>query len=422
MLNILSKADKWLWFSLAAISVFNFFTSSDLLVTIAVAIAIIYLLSCNQKKVLPFFIFISFYLYLFLNGENDLHRYIYLSFIIRSIFICGGKTLPKLLFISFIYIGFHIYSSIGVIPISIGLFTPFFSILCLYLACCIYEEKDRELCIYSYLYGYFSSIILGLLRPYCRLEEILSIDFVEDITTLRFAALSFDPNYFTILSVITLFILLFNYGTNFKNKILWLALVGITIAAAAMTFSKSFYISLAMFLLLTLLKAPKQIKKNLLYSVPILFILVIVFREHIENAIGIMETRFGNVDDVNGLTTGRDVIWELYLDEMIRYPDKAMLGFGFLDLERAAHNTYIEIIFKFGIVGLLTNILYIGYCVVRTKGNIALNILNCFFVLLFLSLLSMLNFYTFYQISICFFVIIVMIKDQKRQCTTDICY
>lgn len=414
MFGVLSKTDCIIWLLLAAISTLNFFTSSDWLVSISVVISVLYLLRCNSNKVLPFFIFISFYLYLFLNGENDLHRYIYLAFIVRSIIICGNKIIFKLFLISVLYIGIHIYSSINTIPITIGVFTPFFSILCLYLACCIYKENDKINCVYSYLYGYFTSIAFGILRPYCRLEQILSIDYVEGITTLRFAALSFDPNYFTILSVITLFILLFDYGVHFKNKLLWSVLVVITITSAAMTFSKSFYISLIAIILLMLLKAPNRIKKTAVYSLPLLFILLVVFWNDVENALGIMEARFGSADDINGLTTGRSEIWELYLYEMTSYPDKMLFGHGFLDLERAAHNTYIEVVFKFGLIGLLVNILYIGLCFKTIKGKGNFKLVNSFFALLFLSLLYMLNFYTFYQVAICFFMVIIMIKSTNN--------
>ena len=60
---------------------------------------------------------------------------------------------------------------------------------------------------------------------------------------------------------------------------------------------------------------------------------------------------------INSLTTGRTDIWIDYLDYFIRHPLKTLFGSGmcgFAEVHgRAAHSTYIEMLFHLGIVGSL---------------------------------------------------------------------
>ena len=74
----------------------------------------------------------------------------------------------------------------------------------------------------------------------------------------------------------------------------------------------------------------------------------------IEMLNNILERLF-SADDFNSLTTGRFNLWQSYIEYFSLHIDKLIFGGGLgaplLD-DKAAHNTYIELIYNYGIIGI----------------------------------------------------------------------
>lgn len=70
--------------------------------------------------------------------------------------------------------------------------------------------------------------------------------------------------------------------------------------------------------------------------------------------IDVVLTRFSYASDLDSFTTGRTELWKAYFDEIINDWKTLFLGKGFTNVKvngRASHNTIIQMIFQFGIIG-----------------------------------------------------------------------
>jgi hypothetical protein len=104
-------------------------------------------------------------------------------------------------------------------------------------------------------------------------------------------------------------------------------------------------------------------------------------------------------NDINSLTTGRNVLWLEYISAIFNDAKVFLIGVGIngKGLSKAAHNTYLEITYLFGILGMITFILYIwsSIKIVSTKVS-AMNITPLVIFLLTLSSLSAFTYNNFW--------------------------
>jgi len=82
-------------------------------------------------------------------------------------------------------------------------------------------------------------------------------------------------------------------------------------------------------------------------------------------------SRFVGATNMSALTTGRTDLWVNYLRELGDNPMMLLFGNGYTDVTvggRAAHNTLIQLLYQFGVVGY---IFLIGWfvCFIRTLLN-----------------------------------------------------
>lgn len=71
--------------------------------------------------------------------------------------------------------------------------------------------------------------------------------------------------------------------------------------------------------------------------------------------IKVLVVRFGHTRDLNSFTTGRLDIWKWYFKEIVGNTKVFFLGKGFTDVKvngRAPHNTILQVLFQFGILGV----------------------------------------------------------------------
>ncbi len=70
--------------------------------------------------------------------------------------------------------------------------------------------------------------------------------------------------------------------------------------------------------------------------------------------IDVMLSRFGRDTNLSEFTTGRTVIWDHYIRSMFSNPRLLLFGQGYSDVilgERPTHNTLLEAVFQFGLIG-----------------------------------------------------------------------
>ena len=241
------------------------------------------------------------------------------------------------------------------------------------------KSLDLKKSVLFFIFGIIVAFLIGLLKPFIPYLNN-NIMTYQALGKLRYAALFESPN---MLYGMCLFGMAFIHILTFYDKLSkwWLFLILPLATIGILTLSKSFLICFAALVFLIAINyLIKFNKKNLIkiciILVSILFATLIAFPytkltiERIfpknettsitENS-NSNETNENNAsqDNFDELTTGRSNIWKAYLKDYTSSPQKIIFGAGGglgnnpEISEYATHNTYIQIIYEYGIVGTL---------------------------------------------------------------------
>ena len=211
----------------------------------------------------------------------------------------------------------------------------------------------------------------------------------------RFSGLYNDPNYYAVNTILSLVLLVFLFHKKNINYCLFIIMSCLLIFFSILTYSKSSIIMLiipVMFLLLSNL-INKRYLINLIFIVLVVALIVLFF--HLDlNFINVMKFRFNNNSSslfdknsfLNELTTGRLEIWRQYINFFENNTFELFFGTGIgsdLVNNLVAHNTYIEMIYHFGIFGSIL-IVALFVLIIHKTGN-SKNIFNYFgFITIFI--------------------------------------
>lgn len=246
--------------------------------------------------------------------------------------------------------------------------------------------------------------------------NVLKVDYVSIRSwqdTIRFAGLSYDPNFYTILSVVSLVLLVFYISFILKNNLFKLLLIFATLFMGLITFSKSVLICYSLVIIFSISLSRIKLNKSLLLTVFLGLGILVFFRDQIYFIINIILSRFKDYDDLNSISTGRVTLWKEYCYEIFNSFTGSIFGYGLHGklLSRASHNTYLEIIYKFGLIGFIVNIMYFFSCMFYIPKSKKYYLKDWVFVILIIALLFNLSAYSFYSLWACLFIMIVYIRD-----------
>ena len=125
-------------------------------------------------------------------------------------------------------------------------------------------------------------------------------------------------------------------------------------------------------------------------------------------------SRFIDINNPNSLLSGRVYLWKKYFNAIFSSFFGLLFGYGLygklLD-DAAAHNTFLEIIYKFGIVGFIVNIIYYYFCVSQIPKTKKYYLKDWAVSMIFFAPLFNLSAYTFYSLWTCLFIIVIFIRD-----------
>lgn len=254
-------------------------------------------------------------------------------------------------------------------PLKIGYFIyPLFLLLILFV-CKNTKKEDYKEIINFFIIGFAISAVVGMFKARMPLmAEQFGVDYlyingiVNFMDIQRYSGLALDPNFFALINCVVISVLLF---ANKHWSIVKGVLLTFLIAVGFFTFSKSYVLMLAIIFGFYLIKHRRYAFRLLLCVLAILLCLVIVELFTGIRVLKLIQARFDSADDVNGLTTGRIDLWGHYLEYIFKNPKCLLLGEGFnaLSLDKAAHNSYIEFLYHFGVVGCLLWFIYFWACV-----------------------------------------------------------
>ncbi len=398
----------------------NFLLPNDYLSIICTLGAGAYILTCDRKYLLPSLVYFSMFAYVFIVGHYATFIFVVLAFLIRAM-IRNKKRLIVGIFLIPVYFILYFFSN-DITILKLGDYVTFFIVISLFFMCNMYQGQDRKLIIQYFLAAHVISTVLGVFKGYTRFIQFMPLDYEGwgSEAYLRFSGLTYDPNFYTVNAVIALSILLLGHDYNIENPILWLASVLLTTIFGFLTYSKSCFICFAAIVILAFFLAPKMVKKRISYFIPLLLILIIIFWTDITNIFTTIIGRFNTEDGLDGVTTGRSELWGQYIKLIFSSPESFFVGSGLTPIYglKAAHNTYIEIWYKFGLLGVVFHIVYFYYCYKQILGkhlkkNASNWLLVCLIVLLYFNLSA----YSAYNFILSIFMLFILIKnkDKKKQ-------
>lgn len=228
----------------------------------------------------------------------------------------------------------------------------------------IFKEMDYEnLSIYTayYIIGIIISSIIGLVKSsipnmenFVNYKEVRMGQLASNIIFAdRFSGLGTDPNYYSINLILIIAIIGILYSRKEIKGIRYYFIYILMIGFGALTGSKSFILMLVIvtiFTLLTLLH-----KKQYAYSILFIAIIVVGFILLISGSINLFSRTLYRLKNISslGFDTGRIEIWKsyynLFSDNFLLMLFGSGLGKGFL--LRVPHNSFLDILALFGIIG-----------------------------------------------------------------------
>lgn len=256
------------------------------------------------------------------------------------------------------------------------------NILFVYIAVNSKTWEDNRRIYLFYIFGIITSSLVAVTGIIPNLTDYIgSKDLGYAYEELaRFSGLYSDPNYYSVNLIISLCLIVI---LNHKQKLK--AFPAICLAApivmfVIMTYSKSAFLGL-LFPLILLFYSKIKSKKYFIFA--ILATLGIVFAINLfAGKIEIFDTvlsRFSQDGDLSSLTTNRSDIWMDYIDFFKNATWELFFGCGFgagFAGTHAAHNTYIDLLYYLGIVGIILLLIVLGVIAHIHKSSFRKNILN----------------------------------------------
>lgn len=367
MESIFKPSSKSLLITLLFTSVMllvNYTTGSDFLSFLVTVIYIAMVLFVKSDNLLPCLLYILSFHQILCYGNVRLIGFVIIVAIIRVALSSGKDSAKIILFFLFYFLLHSLVSSEN--SFKFATISSIVLIFFLYPASILYKDKNSKDSIIFFIVGFLVSSFFGFLRPSLpRLNEMAGdVDDVSPlIDTLRFSGIFYDSNFYAIGALMVLFVLLFRTisktNQNFKNVILTLLFALLVFFLGATTFSKSFIISGLLLLGLFFVQGAKGAGiKTIIGGVFLAGIVAMFLSSEISALFDIYSYRFEDTTDMNSLTTNRTDIWKMYMEDMSNISiSQFLIGHG-VGPHRlpAAHNTYLEMFYNFGLFGFLSEI------------------------------------------------------------------
>lgn len=349
-------------------------------------------------------IFIIVYAVIFLNFENSLSMLLFLfpfklltarifdylfafamlvywvKFIIKSIKIKEFKKIYTVYFITvaifIIYLVLPIHKSFDAEFLSSFSLNNFLFCFNLFLALFLFAVNLKELKFLKlFRILFIGFVISNIVAVICLVVPSMQTNFVilKRYELIRFPGLFIHPNRLSTMSIILVVCLLYFYLLKKIGHIEFVLSFVLTCAVGYATLSRTFLycfiISFVIFVIVTIVKDKKQFyKKTLIVFSLFLASTLIMFNysKILFNDLGISEIFFGygnSVDNsyedlLNGGDPGRGGLYKVFFLDLISSPIVFLFGRGMshepiIKSGLTSHNTYLQIAWKIGIVGVL---------------------------------------------------------------------
>lgn len=174
----------------------------------------------------------------------------------------------------------------------------------------------------------------------------------------RFQGLFRDPNYYMTMVAISISLLTIMYMNKCISRKFFLGGVGCLVVFGAFTYSKTFIIVLVLFAVMFV--AMLFHRKHYLFGIGSIILILAIAVILSNTLLSVSLYRITSTNNLYDLTTGRSKLIVEYFNEITKTASTLFFGKGLSSeiLERGTHNLFLEIIYYFGLVGLLLIVAY----------------------------------------------------------------
>ncbi len=217
-------------------------------------------------------------------------------------------------------------------------------------------DKDhyREL-LESFTLGFIVSAIIGIAKTYIpSMQPLFAVDYLGNEAAsyiTRYSGLAYDPNFFAVMDCLVISVILF---TNKKLTAWQIVSLIFLVIVGFFTFSKSYILMITAIALIYILKNSTHVLRNILLVGFVVLAFVVVEKMIKIPILTLVLERFAQADSADELTTGRLGIWAAYIEYIFGGVKQFLVGAGFNNtttIHKAAHNTLIEFLYRFGLIG-----------------------------------------------------------------------
>ena len=229
------------------------------------------------------------------------------------------------------------------------------------------KNYDFKECLIFFCTGIISAAILAKeLFIYSNIAKYVTVHTIKSI--VRLSGFYGDPNFYSahITAAIAGCLIIFLNVKRRKEYLLISVLIVILLYCGMLSSSKSFIIvatfTIIVWILEIMFMKKKIVHKLIIISCIVLAGVFIVSSVEFNELLQMQVQRFSNANNVSNLTTGRSDLWKMYIEEISQNARIFFVGQGLSNIlvqGRASHNTLIQIIYQFGIIGVIGIITWI---------------------------------------------------------------
>lgn len=388
---------------------FNYFLNNDYLALAVTGYICFDLLTGKEENTIPTLLFTTSFSFIFHFRNYEMFEFVCIAGVARLL-MRDTEVFKDFFFLQPFYLLTHFWSTeLG--RIKLGQLVPITALMCFFYASHTFDKSNRARCYLFFIVGHLLSGILGFFREQTRIVTLLETDYVGE--TVRFSGLAFDCNFLAMTSVLILCYLFFK--AHEYKPIVWMTMAGLTLVMGMLTYSKSFYLCCAVILVFATLKQRGKMRKYLGVFYLMATVAVLLFHEEIGRSMDVILGRFGKIETMDDLTTGRYSLWIMYLSKQFASVKSTFFGTGWVVTDRAAHNLLLQLLSQFGIIGTLTDYLYFHICYSKLVGSKRLDGFDVCTLLLVAMLLFNLSAYTNAALWANLFVMLLIISEPEKK-------
>lgn len=278
----------------------------------------------------------------------------------------------------------------------------------------------------------FAALSARRIAAYPNISQFIKVDSYLTIT--RLSGYYWDPNFYSahITACLAGIQILMSRCKQRRSLLVWALLFIVLVYCGLLSASKSFVLVFACLCIMWLPIVLENGNINGKFAYILGFLcagVVFLSSSSVQDLMRVLETRFSYASNMSQLTTGRTDLWLKYLREFADNGLLTLFGEGYTSVTLdsvASHNTVIQVVYQFGVVGLPLLCVWMGFVLKRASNGMLYHcrlkyvLLMCTGVVLPWMALDILFFDEFFLLPIYATAGIAYSKYSEQQCYTRV--